>query len=1331
VAERSVVVRIRAEIGDFRRQMAEATRATEELGRSTENTSRQASTSLGRMVQSAHRNRDAWETAGSGMLKFGAVVGVGVGLAIKAYAEFDKQMSKVRAATHAGATDMNLLREAAIKAGADTSFSAKEAAQGIEELAKAGVSVKDIINGGLDGALSLAAAGGLEVAEAAELSATALTVFGLKGDKMSHVADLMAAGAGKAQGSVQDLGQALNQSALVADSMGYSIEETSGALAAFASAGLLGSDAGTSFKTMLGALTPNSKAAAEKMAELGFSATNADGSFKSLDEIAGILQSSMSNLGDAERAAAMEIIFGSDAVRAANVLYEQGADGIAEWTRKVNEAGYAAITAGIQQDNLAGDFEKLTGSLDSVFLKSGSGANDFLRGAIQGAEQFVDAIGDIPGPVLSTIAVVAGLTAGAALVGGAFLTMAPRVLDGVAAFRQLDTRADGTSRGLGKIAKAATIAGAALVGLQVAGQVANALNGPTRSFEEMANKILEANQAGDKFGETFNGDFLKNVGGVSNLTELFDASDEDNVVGFLNNTAKAWLGFDSTMHRATDTIGKADEVIASMVKNGNPDAAAETFKRFAKASEDAGLSQEKLFDRFPEYRDSLLEQARVLGEHVDDQELYAWAMGEVPPKIEAASAAQEQNAVAAEAQATATAAVSEQLAELGVNADGTIASLEKFTTALFNAGLIQLDARSATAAHEAALDATRGAVEEATDALAKQYELEGMSTEAARAQAEAQMGVGAALKKNKSDFDLSNAAGRALNESFQNVASTGMAAIEAKAKAGMGQKELQSNLVTTFNNLKQTAIDMGISATAADGLARKVMGIPPKANVESWMSDAAKRMAEDTKSALDNIPKETNISVNTTRTETTIQRVITDLMEAGGKERTGEGTVLAPRKKATGGAIEGPGTGTSDEIPAMLSNGEHVLTAAEVQKAGGQAAIYRFRQALMAGELPKFASGGAVFARNAISGKRLTAADVARINKEWQDIRYDMWLANTRGDGYATAKQSPTTYADKIRGIANSGTWSGVEGRLLKVANDGEAQLRVLHRRADRLSSSIDATQKRLDDINADRSAVREKLAGEFSLSDAVKQASFYGKGTVKGVQQQASATLARIQKFAGKLNALQKMGYIGAVVQEIAEMGSEEGTKAADILLAGSRAEVNQLNSTYRAIDKAGDAAGIYVTNAMYKGGVNAAAGLLKGLQSQEKAIEKQMLRIGLGMETALKRALGIRSPSRKAMAIAQNVTGTLRDNLKAGQADIEAQAKELGLAMLPPVPSKSLAGGYGAAMSLPAREYGMAAPGVSAPAGPVTHNWYITETSSPVVTAHEVARRQQSLNV
>jgi TP901 family phage tail tape measure protein len=109
-----------------------------------------------------------------------------------------------------------------------------------------------------------------------------MTQFSLNGSQLPHVADLLAAGAGKAMGSVEDMGQALNQAGLLASSTGISIEETTGALAAFASAGLIGSDAGTSFKTMLQQLQNPSKESAELMAELGINAYDAQGNFVGL-----------------------------------------------------------------------------------------------------------------------------------------------------------------------------------------------------------------------------------------------------------------------------------------------------------------------------------------------------------------------------------------------------------------------------------------------------------------------------------------------------------------------------------------------------------------------------------------------------------------------------------------------------------------------------------------------------------------------------------------------------------------------------------------------------------------------------------------------------------------------------------------------------------------------------------------------------------------------------------------------------------------------------------------------------------------------------------------
>jgi hypothetical protein len=274
-----------------------------------------------------------------------------------------------------------------------------------------------------------------------------------------------------------------------------------------------------------------------------------------------------------------------------------------------------------------------------------------------------------------------------------------------------------------------------------------------------------------------------------------------------------------------------------------------------------------------------------------------------------------------------------------------------------------------------------------------------------------------------------------------------------------------------------------------------------------------------------------------------------------------------------------------------------------------------------------------------------------------------------RGGGYRSAAQSMSgaeQMADRLTNLADSGKVGAASIRnLYTAAGKGEAGLRTLHARADKLSASLEKAKDRVTSLSQTRDSIRGNLNAEFSIGDAMKNTSPFSAITVQGIQGAANSVLARIRTFAGKLNKLRAMGYSGAVLEEIAGLGSVEGMVAADALLKGSKADVKNLNGVYTAIDSASKAAGTYVTDAMYKGGINAANGLVKGLQSQEKAIEQQMLKIGLGMESALKKALGIRSPSRKAAAIGDNFAGTLASRLEAGKAPVAKHAAALGDAM------------------------------------------------------------------
>jgi TP901 family phage tail tape measure protein len=345
----------------------------------------------------------------SGMTAAGlAVAAFGVA-AVKMAADFDQQMSTVQANTGATSAQMDQLRAAAIEAGASTVYSASDSADAINDLGKAGMSVTDILNGGLTGALNLAASDGMAVGDAAEYMANALSMFHLKGSQASQVADTLAAGAGKAVGNVSDFGEALNNCGAQANSFGMNVQETTGVLSLFAQNGTIGAEAGTQLNSMLMKLAAPSAEASNTMKELGISAYDAQHHFVGMANFAGQLQKAEKGLTDEQRNQANATIFGSYAIKAANYLYEAGESGVNKWTKAVSESGYAAEQAAAKNNNLKGDLENLSGSMESLMISVGEGAQGPLRKMVQGLDTLVDTFAGLPSGAQQTLVVMASL----------------------------------------------------------------------------------------------------------------------------------------------------------------------------------------------------------------------------------------------------------------------------------------------------------------------------------------------------------------------------------------------------------------------------------------------------------------------------------------------------------------------------------------------------------------------------------------------------------------------------------------------------------------------------------------------------------------------------------------------------------------------------------------------------------------------------------------------------------------------------------------------------------------------------------------------------------
>jgi TP901 family phage tail tape measure protein len=659
MVERVVKVTLAAQVNGYLANMQRAEQATRANSKASEDASAKF-----------ERQNQAMTQIGLGLTAFGAVAATAVGLAVAKFAEFDQAMSYVQAATQESAENMQLLRDAALDAGARTIYSATEAANAIEELAKAGVSTADILSGGLDGALDLAAAGGLAVADAAGIAATALKTFGLEGADMAHVADLLAAGAGKAMGDVTDLSAALNQSAQVANNTGLSIEETTAALSAFASQGLLGSDAGTSFKSMLQRLTPQSAEAKAKMDELGISAYDASGQFIGLSEFAGNLQQSLKSLTPEQRNSALATIFGADAVRAASVLYDEGADGIGKWEKAVNDSGYASKMAAQRLNNLSGDFETLSGAIDTAMISAGEGANGPLRFLVQMVTQLVDGFNEAPPVIQQGALALTAVAAAAGLAGGAFLLAIPKVAEfqlavgtlaqsdipavaSAAGSLQSKMKGAGEATGLvaGQFDKAkgagaglasflmgpwGVALAAALVGTKLLGDYIESLRAST---EEYQNVIATAKSADDLFEVADKGRVISQLDQATESAKTFQET--------LNtiNTNAFMTGLSLPAQQLKKSLMDIGDELGTVAKTNLPEAQ-RAFDLLAAKTDGSKKQLGQLLDSMPAYKDALVEQATSQGvatEGLDDakrtQVLLTIAQGEGKDKtLEAADA---------------------------------------------------------------------------------------------------------------------------------------------------------------------------------------------------------------------------------------------------------------------------------------------------------------------------------------------------------------------------------------------------------------------------------------------------------------------------------------------------------------------------------------------------------------------------------------------------------------------------------------------------------------------------------------------------------------------
>lgn len=344
--------------------------------------------------------------------------------AVKVGGDFEEQMSRVKAISGATGDAFEELRDQAIDLGAKTAFSAKESADGMENLASAGFDAQEIM-AAMPGLLDLAAVSGGDVALASENAATALRGFGLEADQSGHIADVFARAAADTNAEVADMGEAMKYIAPVANAMGLSIEETAAAIGIMSDAGVKGSQAGTTLRGALSRISKPTKAMRETMDELGVSFYDSEGNMISLQDQISLLSGSFDGLTQEQKNQALVTLYGQESLSGMMALIDKGPDSLGALTESLEQSdGAADEMARTMQDNMNSSIEQMLGAFESAAIV----IQDILAPAISAVADYIGGLAEkfVSAPKwMQTAIITFGLLAAAIgpvlLVVGAFI----------------------------------------------------------------------------------------------------------------------------------------------------------------------------------------------------------------------------------------------------------------------------------------------------------------------------------------------------------------------------------------------------------------------------------------------------------------------------------------------------------------------------------------------------------------------------------------------------------------------------------------------------------------------------------------------------------------------------------------------------------------------------------------------------------------------------------------------------------------------------------------------------------------------------------------------
>lgn len=1292
---------------------------------------------------SVNAEADRVQSFGTKLAAASATGAAGFGLAVNAASKFESRLSAIEAVSGATQGEMDEIGEAALRIGAKTSFGATDAASAFEELIKAGISTRDAIDGAADATVAMAEAGEIALPRAAEIAAAAMNNFNMSAQDMPKVADTVAGAANASAIGVEDFAQSMNQVGSVANLVGLDFEDMAVAIAEMGNAGIKGSDAGTSLKTMLMNLQPKTKEQINLSKELGlltFDAADAmsalakdgvkpasdslgditsatsdylskqlglkkgtkkladetekylmknggmqnaffdqTGKIKSLADIQGTLKESLKGMSEEQKIAALETLFGADAIRAAAIMADNGADGYNKMAEAVGNVS-AQDVAAKRMDNLGGAIENLKGAWETIAIKIGSVFLPVLTQVINAIADFLEWIGSASDGFFKWATTIAA--SGTAL--GGFVGL---MIMAVAKMGPLLAIIIGIQRGFAAfgVLKGAVAVFQSLAGtMGMFGRIGAAL---MFVFKNIISAVFPFVNVFLKLRSVFllfTGPVGIIIAAVTALVAAFIWA-YNNIEGFRNLVNGVWEGIKVAAQAVADWFMSTFVPLLSAAWNQVVVFAQQLWIQL-QAVFASGVTMVQNFVNmivaawqwmqpglqavfavikaiftglwigiqawWSVFGPALLAALTVVWQTFVSVLTIIWntiktvitnALNIIKSVFDIFAALFSGNwsamwqAILSLLQSVwniIKAVISGAFGVLKAIILGGLNVIKAFWTSVWNSikGVVQTVWNAIKSLVSGAINGVKSAISGGVNGIKALWSAgwntikSAVSTAWSAIKGAVSAGIASARSAVSAGIATIKAVWSAGWSTVKSVLSAAWAAIKSAVSSGV------SSVISFFSGLP------GRIVGALSGLAGSLFNIG--VNIIQGLMNGIKSMVGSAISAAKNVGTSIMNGVkgvlgihSPSREMKKIGKYIVDGLTIGIKDN--QKTAVDAMRKLSKQLVE-----TAQKNAEARNKLEKRL--AEARKKFNRNSNDAYIKSIKAAQKRVDAAEKAVSKKNS-KGNRKRLVDAKKSLKNAEKNRKAS-LSKSSKKNLDNLKKAEKALRDHDKKYGNLSV-----KRAKQIAKKIDAQTKTKKKSTDKDKTVADFVKSReknvekLKKVNEDLKAARDakaqqkkqvadNLVNEFSLSAIAKSAEDQGqKLKFSDIASYASGILSRVSKFQGKLAALRKAGVHPALIEEVAGLGSKDGVAVADALLSGSKSQIKKLGGTYGKIEAQASKAGESVAGAMHDVGIRALQGMANGLEDKGKIIDKAIKKLTDKTIKLTKKGFKVKSPSRR----------------------------------------------------------------------------------------------------